>query len=203
MKKYLPEAVLIFFSICGILLYGLGWKTLLTLTPLYLVGSIYLAYRRATGITKYTVLPLAMAGFIGFGFEVVGVNTGIVFGNYQYGGTLGPSLWGTPLLMILLWAFIPWLVWSVFSEKVGLYTIPLAGFLAVIYDVPLEFFAIRTGLWNWQGGIPLSNYVTWFIVTCIASSFLFYFRAVRIPRVTALVVLCTHILFFTTFLLLY
>ena len=41
--------------------------------------------------------------FLGFGVEVIGVETGLLFGDYEYGSGLGPKVLKVPMLMGVLW----------------------------------------------------------------------------------------------------
>jgi len=40
---------------------------------------------------------------VGYLVEVIGVNTGILFGHYGYSLQMGPALLGTPLVMGISW----------------------------------------------------------------------------------------------------
>jgi len=52
---------------------------------------------------------LAVIFLISFFVEVAGVNTGVVFGNYQYGNALGLKLFNTPLMIGLNWVLMVYL----------------------------------------------------------------------------------------------
>lgn len=40
---------------------------------------------------------------IGIGAEIIGVNTGLLFGNYSYGNNLGPKIVGVPPIIGINW----------------------------------------------------------------------------------------------------
>jgi uncharacterized membrane protein len=117
---------------------------------------------------------------IGFLSEVIGVNTGILFGDYQYGDTLGPKLWSTPLMIGANWLMVTYIVnetvWRMLPKK----TMPLIGAVLVavgctLFDWWIEPGAISLGYWGWAGGIPLAdNYFGWFFVSLIVA--LVYYR---------------------------
>lgn len=113
---------------------------------------------------KKALLFLLCAAF-GFMYELAGTKTGIIFGEYAYGTSLGIQLWGVPLLIGLNWFFIVYTSLSVASaltrSQVGI--VFLAPAFMVLYDVLLEPFAVRNHMWAWaHGEIPLRNYLAWY-----------------------------------------
>lgn len=193
-KKYWPEIVFVFFTISGIALKAIGVDYVEQLTPLYLLlnlGLLMYRYRDAH------VLPLLyIAAGIGFFAELIGVQTGLLFGDYIYGTVLGPKLFDVPIMVGVMWALVMLVIWALLPGKLGISRIPLAASIAVLYDLILEHFATRFGLWNWEGSIPLSNYIGWFIVaSCIASVYHYRGYLVR-TTLLAQLTLPVHIVFF-------
>jgi putative membrane protein len=111
----------------------------------------------------------------GFFIEVIGVNTGQVFGFYTYGTALGIKLWATPLLIGVNWLILVYCT-GVFLETFNLKSQWLfsalgAGILLGL-DFLIEPVAIRFNYWSWfEGVIPIQNYLGWYIF----SFFLFLF----------------------------
>jgi len=128
-------------------------------------------------------LWILISFLVTFAAEVIGVATGLVFGNYSYGSVFGLQLWETPLLIGLNWVLVTLGAILVVQNVIKLIekrntklifgsrikfiiTCILAGLVAVVFDFVLEPVAIKLGYWNWEGGIiPLQNYITWFILT--------------------------------------
>jgi putative membrane protein len=114
-------------------------------------------------------------GIVVFTFliEAVGVNTGILFGEYQYGNSLSVKLFGTPLLigfnwLMLVYGVVQLLRMNLFLRK---YIIVTGALVMTAYDFLMEPVAIKTDMWSWiEGTIPLRNYVAWFIVSAIVIS---------------------------------
>ena len=52
------------------------------------------------------IVFMAIAFLIGFGAEVIGVNTSYLFGNYVYGVNLGPKLLNVSIVIGLLWGVL-------------------------------------------------------------------------------------------------
>lgn len=107
---------------------------------------------------------VALAGFM---VEVTGVNTGILFGSYEYGPTLGPKIWNTPLTIGLNWLVLVYCVASVLRPvRHKWYFAPVGGLAMVAFDWIMEPVAIATRMWSWQGGqIPSKNFLDWFLVS--------------------------------------
>lgn len=106
-----------------------------------------------------------------FMVELIGVNTQVLFGNYQYGPALGFKLWNTPIVIGLNWLILIYCI-ALFTKTIrDRWYFPLVGASAMVaFDWVMEPVANATGMWNWMGGtIPLKNYMDWFLV----SGFLF------------------------------
>ena len=127
---------------------------------------------------KYTwrfILTMFAIYAVGFFVEMLGVNTGILFGHYHYGASLGPKVMGTPLIIGVNWTI---LIYSsvVLSDQLRmppLARIFIAPLLLVSYDIFLEPVAVRSNMWWWETSqIPLRNYLSWFILSLILTFWL-------------------------------
>ncbi|MFP4267156.1 MAG: carotenoid biosynthesis protein [Spirochaetaceae bacterium] len=107
-----------------------------------------------------------------FSMEALGVATGLVFGSYIYGETLGLMLLEVPVVIGFNWMIIV-LALSVYVFR--RVKNPLAGGLitaagATLFDWVMEPAAIAMDYWRWAGGeIPLQNYLAWFVIAFICS----------------------------------
>ncbi len=145
------------------------------LIPLSLMLSIItLAFFHEKYTWRFVIAILAIYAF-GYFVEVLGVNTGLIFGRYHYGASLGLKVMGTPLIIGVNWAI---LIYSsvVLAEQLRvppLARIFIAPLLMVSYDVFLEPVAVRSDMWWWETSqIPLQNYLAWFIVSLILTYWL-------------------------------
>ncbi len=106
----------------------------------------------------------------GWGIEFIGTKTGFPFGAYSYTRLLVPLLGGVPLILGLNWFFLVYCTFVISSFIPSTNTVrSLAGALMMTaYDLLLEPFATHTGMWEWEAGtIPLSNYISWFVISFI------------------------------------
>lgn len=200
-KNYWAEVLFIILTIGGIVLLALGVDTIIRLTPLYILLNAAIIVYRYWSIPHIKSI-IGVAACIGFFAELLGVQTGIIFGDYIYGSVLGPKIFDVPIMVGVMWALVMLVIWSVLPEKWRLYRIPVAGLLAVLYDLVLEHFATRFGLWGWDGSIPLSNYLGWFVVATLIASIYTYNGYVLKPTVIAAITMPLHIVFFVTALVL-
>ena len=118
---------------------------------------------------------------LGFVVEVVGVNTGLFFGHYTYGDTLGFKLFEHGSLLGMSLSGVPPLIgvnWLVLTYVCGILVrylplgelprIVLAAVLMVGFDACLEPVAGRYDFWHWSANvIPFQNFRDWFIFSCI------------------------------------
>ncbi|HON19530.1 MAG TPA: carotenoid biosynthesis protein [Salinivirgaceae bacterium] len=118
--------------------------------------------------THKSAASLALIGIAGWTIEAIGVNTGLIFGHYQYGNSLGFKIAETPLMMAINWIFMIYLVSMVLKDRITntFHFLTIGGLTMVFYDLLLEPFAIRFDLWNWQDkNPPLQNFIGWFLVS--------------------------------------
>lgn len=170
-KQLIAIIVTCFFLLAGVVQYAFGLEYVLKLTPL-IIGIITavtvlfwdLDHKKRLYLSVYAIS-------VGMFAELIGVNTGIIFGDYSYSDTaLGIKIFGVPLLVGIMWLLVTVSAWQISMlggfSKVG--TTILASSMVVIFDLLLEQYATSFNLWNWQNGeIPLLNYVSWFIVATV------------------------------------
>lgn len=122
---------------------------------------------------KRTTILLFLAFLFTFIIEIVGVKTGIVFGNYQYTNVLWLQILGVPLVIVLNWIVIiigsftvsSWIA-DYFSYQSTFIKIVLSAMLVAFLDYFLEPVATLLNYWQWdQEYISNQNYMAWFIIS--------------------------------------
>ncbi len=165
-------AFLSFFYLVGVA--GLSWERTRplfeALVPFTLLFSLYFLWLFHEQHNLRFYLAALGIFILGFLVEVAGVNSGMIFGHYIYGETLGVKLWNTPLMIGVNWLLLiytSWVLTGHITENRWL-RYALGGTAMVLYDVFLEPVAIRLDMWNWLNGqVPLQNYAAWFVVSVI------------------------------------
>lgn len=170
------------------------------LTPLNLLISVGVMLAFHTHWNRNIILFLILSYLVGFGAEMFGIQTGLLFGDYTYGQVLGPKIWGTPLMIGVNWMLLAYSIgvttnyllprWHWLSQGV------IAALLMVGLDVLIEPVAIKYEFWTWAQGVPpLQNYVGWFFVSLpLLCIFSYNHKVVRNKVAIALFIL--QILFF-------
>jgi uncharacterized membrane protein len=129
----------------------------------------------------YGLLAVLAIAVLAYGVEALGVGTGFPFGVYHYTDVLVPRLpGGVPLAVIFAWLMIMIAVYCIMHSPTPimggcLITGLLAPVLATLLDLEIEPVAFHLEhYWEWSTpgsinyyGIPLSNFVAWFVVALI------------------------------------
>lgn len=175
-------------TLCGIA--GIFKGGIFNLVTLYMPLVILILHACWTLTVWRGVAFLLLAGFTGWASEAASLHFGTVFGgDYTYPAQA--SLWGVPLTVITYWAvFIYtgyWLV-TTFRYWLGkkkpvrsqnnltsLGLIVVADGLAVTaIDLFMDPISVKAGSWTWVNGgpyfgVPIGNFVGWFLVTIVAT----------------------------------
>lgn len=124
---------------------------------------------------KKSAIALAVIFVFGFLIEYIGITTGLLFGDYSYGNSLGLKWLDVPLIIGLNWFVIVavsvnvvrWIKWPVYILAF------VAGIVATAMDALIEPFAIKNDFWEWSNNvIPLFNYLCWY---AFATAFAFIY----------------------------
>lgn len=185
-KKQYPLFLALLFHVTGVLGILLtpykDW--FVNNTPMVLLTMFLLITQSHAKLSIKHFIFFAAVFIIGMFTEMIGVNTGILFGHYQYGMVLGPKLYGVPLLIGLNWFIIVFCAGSFFSqcavfvqekyrfqvsETILAVAVVIGGAtIATCFDFILEPVAVKLHFWTWENGqIPLFNYICWFIISAV------------------------------------
>jgi bisanhydrobacterioruberin hydratase len=178
---YISIFIAILFHISGLI--GMSTEArswFISMTPLTLLLMSGLIIWNENKITKAFILFFCFCAIVGFLSELIGTNTGLLFGMYSYGNAFGYKILGTPLLISILWFGT---VYSVGQIVLAIYIslsknsersiatnfllINIAAALTTFFDYILEPAAIALGYWEWhpEGEIPVFNYICWYFIS--------------------------------------
>jgi putative membrane protein len=153
-------------------------STLLIALPSFVALWRYLGPRGAI----VSLLGLSAFGYV---IETTGVATGLPYGTFYYGDSLGPKIVGlVPYLLPLSW--IPLVLGAVAATAPNdkdntrrrVFWVLCAAVLLVLVDGVLDPGAASLGFWVWpEGGpyygVPVSNYLGWLFSSSLAIAIVF------------------------------
>lgn len=136
---------------------------------------------------------------IGFFVEVLGVYSGLLFGEYHYGKTLGFQFLEVPLIIGVNWVLLVVSSFAVSSYFVSnsILKVIIPSVIMVLLDLMIEPVAIRLDFWHWQAEvIPLQNYLMWFLVALLMN-WILTFNRFKFNVKLGFGLLISQVLFFT------
>ena len=140
------------------------------LTSFSLLVSLVLLIVKHQDRTRQFYFSMVIVAILGMIVEIVGVQTGVLFGTYSYGSKLSPKLMGVPWMIGINWALLVYMTHYI-GRKISDNTFVVAslgGLMMVFLDIFLEPFAIYFGLWEWAAvHPPIQNYLMWWITAFI------------------------------------
>lgn len=170
----------------------------LYLTPYNLVLTT-VVFLVLNTITKKDLITLCIIFLIGFFIEVIGVKTGLLFGSYEYGASLGFKWLEVPLVIGLNWVLLNLAGHGIanrFIKKSILKSI-FASISVVLLDTLIEPIAIQIDYWSWENNIiPLQNYLMWFVVSFVIQLIINTSR-IKIDFQSSALIFLLQILFFS------
>ena len=150
-----------------------------SLTPLNLFISTTLLFVNQTNATRMKFFIVFVIFFVGMIAEILGVQYGLIFGNYQYGNNLGLKLLGVPILIGFNWVVLTVICGSISSKifkKSKVLSVILGITLMLLIDITLEPIAPVLDYWEFSGSkAPLQNYIGWGITSLITQTLYQYF----------------------------
>ena len=187
-------------GILGIMSEYQDW--FLSLTPLNLLISFLIVLWQLKTFNFKLVYAISIPFFLGFITEALGVNYGLIFGNYAYGENLGYKVFGVPVIICVNWALLTMITADVAKMLTkNLILTAIIGATAMTgLDVLLEVSAPRFDFWEFENGVvPIQNYIGWLATAFLAHLGYQYFK-IETNKTISIHVLISIIVFFSVFL---
>lgn len=171
--------VLIILNAVGIAGFSIeAWEPLFKmLTPFNLILTNVLLGIFHTSWNKRFVFWAFLTFLAGFMIEVAGVQTGLVFGEYEYLDVLGLKVFGVPLLIGANWLMLVYVA-GVLLQSIRtniLFKAVLGASLLTFLDFLMEPVAIEFDFWTWFGQEPpLQNFMAWWLIAFMLMLGFFY-----------------------------
>ncbi len=165
---FVSTVILIIFHLVGIIGIHSSYKELfLQLTPFNLLLSCTLLFINQKQFNRSFFIVCFIIYVSGFLVELIGVKSGVIFGNYQYGDTLGLKLFDIPLIIGINWLILIYSAGCIsnrLNSNIFVKSIKGAAMLVAL-DLLIEPVAIKYNFWQWSNSaIPTQNYVAWFVI---------------------------------------
>ncbi len=121
----------------------------------------------------WSIAIVLLVPILGWASETIGTRTGIPFGKYRYTEVLQPQVAHVPILIPLAWLMMmppAWAVGFALAPDSQLLSWALAAAAFTAWDLYLDPQMVGWDFWRWDKkgayqGIPVSNYVGWFLVS--------------------------------------
>lgn len=183
--------------------------TTLPLTPmnLLLTSGLFI-----WGVNQFNInffVTAFIVFLLGYGVEVAGVQTGVLFGEYYYGKPLGWQVFNVPLIIGVNWFLLAFSA-SGIANRLTNKAVPkvlIASCLMVALDFVIEPVAVALDFWNWMPlstngeippknfAVPLQNYIMWFAAAMVINSVI-HWRIKQINYPLAAFIFSVQIVFF-------
>ena len=166
------------FGAIGILYWNSQW--FVSMTPFTLIMYFFILYYRNWSERK-KVIFLLLTFVWGILSEIIGVNTGLIFGSYEYGNTLGFQIMNVPILIGINWVITTLICGTIANQlkAPAPLKILIAISLMLILDIFIEPVAPKIDMWSFNhdnGSAPLLNYITWALVALPLQSYLIFHK---------------------------
>ena len=135
-NKKVSIIIIWLFHLSGLLgLLYIDKNLFASLTPLNLFISTTLLFVNQTNATRMKFFIVFIIFFVGMIAEILGVQYGLIFGNYEYGNNLGLKLLCVPILIGFNWVVLTVICGSI-SSKI----FKKSKILSVIFGITLMLF---------------------------------------------------------------
>ncbi|RZL12260.1 MAG: carotenoid biosynthesis protein [Hymenobacter sp.] len=172
LRLRVAQGLVLLFHITGFvgLAFSQDKSFFLKYTPLTLLltAGLLLAFQPERNLSFW--LLTVQVFLLGMVAEVVGTNTGLLFGHYTYGATLGPQYMGAPWLIGLNWVIVTYLagILAAYLPASRVVRVLVGAALMVGFDLCMEPVAGRYDFWHWTGElVPLRNFRDWLILALL------------------------------------
>lgn len=143
--------------------------------------------------------------FFGYFIELIGVKTGVLFGEYSYGESLGFKILDIPIIIGVNWFLLAGSSYTI-VQKLNFNSVIkslIGAFIMTSLDFIIEPVAINLDFWRWNSiDIPIQNYVMWFIASFVIHVFLNYIKPALDFKISAAILLIQVVFFLSLNLIL-
>jgi putative membrane protein len=186
-RQQIATAIAVLFHAIGLIgILVFNSDIIIRSTPINLLLMFALIIWTQEAKNIFFIIFIAVAVAVGIAAEIIGVNTGQLFGEYNYGTVLGYQFNNVPLIIGINWFVIIYCcgvsVHMLLMKAIEKLSAEMAtpkkavkamsvivdgATLAVFFDWLMEPAAVKLRFWQWKEDIPLYNYICWFVVSML------------------------------------
>lgn len=163
------------FTVSALIGIGLGMQDwFIPKTPVNLLLCFSLLVVNLPVKSFKGILLFFLCFFTGMIAEIVGVQTGTIFGEYSYGSNMGIKVMGVPFMIGIYWAVLV-LVTNQIGKMFFKNTLAIAltaTALMLGLDFIMEHMAPIFDFWTFSGGVAgIQNYLAWGVIALVLNLF--------------------------------
>ena len=159
----------------------------IVVAPLAVVTLAFVTLHAAKMLGWKPALRMVGVGMvIAYALEEIGVHTGIIYGRYYFTPLMGPKLDVIPIAIICSWVALTYIAWVVTNLLIDgsptptrhtpymiIFRAVVGALVVTTFDLNADPLAVENGWWVWLDGgayfgVPIHNYVGWFIVAFLS-----------------------------------
>jgi putative membrane protein len=189
---WLLAALVVALEIPYPLVHGQARDVLTVATVLTFATASVVHALHTDGVRAAAAL-VGVAGVGGLAVEMLGVHTGLPFGDYRYTGGLGPSVAAVPVVIGAAWVMMTRPAMAVAATLAGGYAgrVAIAAVALASWDVFLDPQMVDARHWRWSrptphlpgvADVPLSNFGGWLLVALVLMAILMAVAPARPAR---------------------
>ena len=203
LSSFTPVAILVvvlfhMVGLIGVLIPSLQ-QLFLLLVPFHLALMMLILTLTHQPLNSRFIVFAVMVITLGSIAEWTGIHTALLFGHYNYGNTLGYKLNGVPLIIGINWFLLIYSTGVIMQKstiKSKWLRLLIGALILVILDLMIEPVAIRFNYWHWAGGVvPITNYISWFILSALLLLVFEQFNFTRQSRVAPALLVSQFVFF--------
>jgi uncharacterized membrane protein len=183
-----PAALTVLAEICYPLTSG-GARAWLIVIIVALFASTMLLHA-GLEVGSSAVAVLVLVGLIGLAAEIIGLHTGVPFGEYGYIHAAGLRIFGVPLIVALAWLMMAWpsALGARLLARSPAGRVAIGAWALASWDLFLDPQLTAAAVWRWRrvgahlpgvADVPLTNYAGWIAVSLVISMVLQRFLGSR------------------------
>lgn len=169
-------------------------------TPYLLLTTIVLVLIPHFAAGNFRLIAwFGAAGLLIFLLEVVGLETGNLFGIVEFSTSLGLQVLGIPIVLVFNWVLVILGAVTLMERFADALWYQLAGVMMIttFYAFIVDQAAVVLSYWEWSSGFaPIQNYLVWALLGGTAAWFYNLLKLSNREHIQVWIIMCLQLIFF-------